>query len=129
MAHPNEDAVRKGYAAFAAGELESLRGLFAPDIKWHAAGRNPLAGTYEGIDQVFAFFGRLSQMTEGSFRIDLHDVLANDEHVVALAHVNGQRAGKTLDGNEAHVFNMKDGRVTEFWGLAEDRYAEDDFLS
>jgi uncharacterized protein len=68
-------------------------------------------------------------MTEGSFRVDLHDVLANDEHVVALTHVNGQRAGKTLDGNEAHVFNMKDGRVTEFWGLAEDRYAEDDFLS
>jgi ketosteroid isomerase-like protein len=129
MAHPNEDAVRKGYAAFAAGDLESLRGLFAPDIRWHAPGRNPLAGTYEGIDQVFELLGRIAQMTGGTFRADLHDVFANDEHVVALAHLNGQRAGKTLDGNEAHVFNMKDGRVTDFWALAEDRYAQDDFFS
>lgn len=49
--------------------------------------------------------------------------------MVALTHVTGEREGKTLDGNEAHVFNMNDGRVTEFWALAEDRYAQDDFLS
>jgi ketosteroid isomerase-like protein len=129
MAHPNEEAVRRGYAAFAAGDLESLRTLFAPDIKWHVPGRNPLSGTYQGIDQVFQFFGRLAQLTEGTFHIDLHDVLANDEHVVALIHAHAQRPGKTLDGNEAHVFNMKGGQVTEFWSLDEDQYAGDEFFS
>ncbi len=129
MAHPNEDLVRKGYAAFAAGDLESLRTLFAPDIKWHSPGRTELSGTYEGIDQVFQFFGRLAQETEGTFAMDFHDVLANDEHAVALMHIRARRAGKTYEGNEAHVFNMKDGQVTEFWSLNENQYAIDEFFS
>ena len=129
MAHPNEDAVRKGYAAFAAGDLEALRGLFAPDIKWHTAGRSPLAGTVEGIDQVLEFFGRLAQETEGTLRLDLHDVLANDEHVVALMHAHARRKGRTLGTDVAHVFNMTNGRVTEFWAVDTDPYTTDEFFS
>jgi len=39
MAHPNEDLVRRGYDAFARGDMDTLRELFDPGIVWHQACR------------------------------------------------------------------------------------------
>lgn len=130
MAHPNEDLIRKGYAAFAAGDLDTLRQLFAPDIIWHSPGRNPLSGTEHGTDAVFQLFGRLAELTGGTFRVsEIHDVLANDDHAVALLRIRAERGRKTLESNDAHVFNMSNGRVTEFWAVSGDQYATDELLN
>ncbi len=129
MAHPHEDIVRRGYAAFAAGDLDTLRQLFAPDIVWHNPGRNPLAGDYHGVDQVLGFFGRLAEVTEGTLRLDIHDVLANDDHVVALLRSHAERGGRTVDSDDTHVFHLRTGRVTEFWALFGNPYANDELLS
>src|SRR5207244_733997 len=60
MAHPNEDLVRRGYEAFGTGDMATLNELFADDIVWHAPGRNQLAGTYRGKDEVFATFAKVA---------------------------------------------------------------------
>jgi hypothetical protein len=36
MAHPNEELVRRGYEAFATGDMETLRELLDPEIVWHS---------------------------------------------------------------------------------------------
>ena len=46
LAHPNEDLVRRGYEAFATGDMATLNEFFADDVVWHAPGRNELAGTF-----------------------------------------------------------------------------------
>ncbi|SRR6266567_2696138 len=129
MAHPNADIVRRGYAAFAAGDMGTLRELFAPEIVWHNPGRNPLAGDYHGVDDVLGFFGRLAEETQGTLRLHLHDVLANDAHVVALVETHAERGGRAVDSNDTHVFHLTSGRVTEFWALSGDPYANDELLS
>ena len=60
MAHPNEDVVREGFAAFGRGDTDALQQYFAPDIRWHFPGRSPLAGDHNGIDEVIGFIGQLS---------------------------------------------------------------------
>jgi len=82
--HPNVELSRRGYDAFAKGDLATLSELIADDVTWHVRGVGPLSGDYHGRDEVFAFFGRLAEETAGTFRLDVHDVLANDEHTVAL---------------------------------------------
>jgi uncharacterized protein len=130
MAHPNEQRLRDGFEAFSRGDLDSLRNeYFAPDVAWHSAGRNPLGGDYEGIDQVFGMFGRLAELTGGSFRQEIHDVLANDEHGIVLATATAEREGKTFRSNGVLVFNLKDGKVTEAWLHPYDLYAGDEFFS
>jgi uncharacterized protein len=129
MAHPNEDLVRRGFAAFGTGDMATLGELFADDIVWHGGGRSPISGDYKGKDEVFGFFAQLAERAGGTFRIDVHDVLANDEHVVALTTGTGQREGKTLSDNGAQVFHVKDGKVTETWFLPGDQYADDEFWS
>jgi ketosteroid isomerase-like protein len=35
MAHPNEDLLRRGYEAFAAGDINTVLAIFSDDIAWH----------------------------------------------------------------------------------------------
>jgi uncharacterized protein len=116
MAHPNEDRFRAGYEAFQTGDMDALRNEYlAPDIVWHSPGNNPLSGTDKGVDEVLANFGKTMELTGGTFRVELHDVLANDEHGVALATVSGERNGKRIEDNYAHVVHFRDGKITESW--------------
>src|SRR5436190_13654758 len=96
MAHPNADLLNKGYDAFDKGDLDTLRGLFTDDVTFHVVGRSPLAGEYRGIDQVFGFFGKLVELSGGTFRIERHAVLADDEHASVLSTSTAERNGKTL---------------------------------
>jgi len=128
MAHPDEELVRRGYDAFSSGDMVTLREVFHPDLVWHSPGRNQLAGDHRGVEAVLGFFGRTMELTGGTFRVEVHDVVANDEHVVGLNSVAAQRDGKTLNGRNALVFHVRDGRATEVWQFWEDQYAADEFF-
>ena len=119
--HPNLERARAGYAAFASGDMATLSGFLSDDIVWHSGGDNILTGAYEGKEAVLGFFGRLMQESGGSFKNDIHDMLANDEHGVALVTSSATRGGVSLESNAVHIFHMRDGVMTEFWSFAEDQ--------
>lgn len=128
MAHPNEELARRGYEAFGKGDMDTLNELFADDIVWHVPGRNALAGDYRGKDEVIGLFGKTAEISGGTFKLEIHDLLANDEHVVALVRATGQREGSSLDDNAVQVLHVKDGKVTESWFHPGDLYANDGFF-
>ena len=127
MTHPNVNLLRAGYDAFGKGDMEAVRKLFSPNIIWHVAGRSPLAGTYKGIDEVFGFFAEIVRQSEGTFQIELHDVIANDQHAIAMTVDRAQREGKTLHASGVGVYHIAGGAVTEAWFTSQDPYAEDEF--
>jgi uncharacterized protein len=130
MAHPNEHLIRGGFAAFQKGDLDALQNqYFTDDIRWHIPGRGSLAGDYEGTPQVLQLFVRLFELSGGTFRIELHDVVANDEHAVALFTARGEREGKQLNDNTAQSYHIRDGKISEAWTHQTDLYAVDDFWS
>ena len=123
----NAELVRSGYEAFSKGDLETVQKIFAPDIKWHVGGRSQLAGTYNGWDEVQALFGKLVDLSGGTFNLEIHDLLASDDHVVVLVKESATRGDDHLDANSGHVWHIAKGKTTEFWGLSEDAYTEDAF--
>ncbi|MBW3589645.1 MAG: nuclear transport factor 2 family protein [Actinobacteria bacterium] len=127
MAHPNEELLRKGYKAFSESDLETIGTLFADDVVWHNPGKSSIAGDYKGKEQVFELFGKVTQETGGTFKTEVHDVIANDEHAVVLVTTSAEKGGKSYEGNGVGVYHVKDGKVTEAWQLAEDQYAIDEF--
>ena len=127
MAHPNEETFRKGYDAFMQGDMDTLSGLVTDDTVWHAPGNNKLSGDYRGKEEVFALFARLAQESNGSFKIELHDLLANDEHGVALFTARGEHQGRKLENNGVHVAHIRDGKLAESWLHSTDQQAIDEF--
>jgi ketosteroid isomerase-like protein len=78
---------------------------------------------------VLQFFARLFELTGGTLSLELHDVLANDEHAVELVTVRGERVGKQLTDNETVVYHFRDGKASEVWVQSTDLYALDEFFS
>jgi ketosteroid isomerase-like protein len=127
VTHPNEDLVRRGYDAFASGDMATLNEVFADDIVWHAPGRNDLSGTFRGKDEVFATLQKNMELTGGTLKLDVHAILADDEHAVTLLRATAQREGKALDDNTVQVWHVKNGKLAESWLHPSDAYASDEF--
>jgi len=126
--HPNVARLKDGYAAFAKGDFAVLNDLFAEDLLWHEGGRNQLSGEYRGRDAVYGLFGKLMEVTEGSFHLDLHAAFADDEHGVVLVTTTASRGGRSVTTNDVHVFHLRDGKVVEFWDSSTDQYAIDELI-
>src|SRR5919108_4931514 len=107
------EVIRKGFDAFARGDLEFLRNeVFTEDTVWHVGGRNLLSGDYRG-QEMFDWFGRLFQETGGTFRIQLHDVTTSDQHAVALTEATGERGGRRLEGAKGiQVHHFAGGKIS-----------------
>jgi len=130
MTQPNEDVVRAASAAFGRGDLGALQEqFFAADIVWHIAGTGPLAGDYEGAAQVMGLLGKISALSGGTVRPQLHDVLVSTDHTVALTTIRAERAGKQLQLNLVHVIHADNGKATEVWTHSSDPAAAAEFWS
>jgi hypothetical protein len=129
-AQANLAVLRKGYEAFQSGNLDQLRDeIFDPDIVWHSPGRGPLAGDFRGADAVIGLFVKQFEMTNGTFKVDVHDFLVSDEHAVALGAVSGERNGQSLTSNYVHVCHFRDGKVSEAWIVDYDPQTADEFFA
>ena len=48
----NKELIKKGYAAFSAGDVETVMDLFDDDIEWVQPGESVVSGTFRGKAEV-----------------------------------------------------------------------------
>jgi ketosteroid isomerase-like protein len=129
--HPNAEFVRTGYNAFIAGDIEWLNEHLDDTIVWHEPGDNQFSGDFTGRDEVLAHFAKLVGYATPEF--DIHDVVANDDHAIALVTVTSTKndeSGETFTDNYVHVFHVSSGdepRVLESWIMNGDQAGLDKF--
>jgi uncharacterized protein len=123
--HPNAVAVRRALEAFIARDQATMLEALDDDIVWHAPGTNRFSGRFDGKAQVADRFRRMEAAGVVT-TVDVHDVVANDEHAIALVHVRIEEAnGSRFEGPQVQVIHMRDGKATEFWGMNQDQAALD----
>lgn len=112
MEHPNAELYRRIIAAFQAGDTDMMTSAVAADVRWHEAGKPEVI---EGRDAVMQ---RMSAAGQLDNKVELHDVLANDEHVVAMLKVELTKPdGSQVAYPVVEVAHVKDGLVTERWAF------------
>lgn len=123
------ERARKGYTAFDAGDVTTVMDLLADDVTWHVGGASKYSGDYAGKQTVLEFFGGM--MTDGLVqKHDIHDILANDEHVVVLSTVTATYQGRSITAPVVDVFHENSqGQLQEFWRIASDQAAFDAFIA
>ena len=122
MTHPNEAQLRETYEAVGDGNLDVLLDALADDIVWEDSSLGPLAGRYHGKEAVGAFFGKMFEVYRGTLRLDVLDVVANDDHGVVLTRERGQTAGGPVSWTGTHIWTFRDGRCTEFVAMNDGVY-------
>jgi ketosteroid isomerase-like protein len=109
----NIAVVRRGYEAFAKGDIETLKTLFSANATWHMSETGVLRGNYRGAQAILEFFGQLAHEAQGSLRVEPLTMAASGDQVFVLERTTGKRKGKTLDTNDVLVFKLDKGVVTE----------------
>jgi ketosteroid isomerase-like protein len=72
-----------------------------------------MSGEYRGPRAVVEFLRRTGLETDGTYRSELHTVLADDDWAVAIYRAHGSRNGIDLDVDQALVIRCADGRWKE----------------
>jgi ketosteroid isomerase-like protein len=127
---PTSDIVRQFHSAQQRGDGAAIMDALADDVVWHVPGTNMLSRDYRGKAEVAGFFGRVRELSGGTIRTELIEVLDGESFGIALVRVFAEREGKTLDGQfQAFTYRIENGKIAEFWFMVEDRYAVDAFWS
>lgn len=126
--HPDVALVRRGYAAFATGDVQALSEVIAEDATQYQPGTGGMAGEHKGRPAILEFYGRLASETNGSFRADLQNVYTDGKgRVVAIHRSIGDRGGKHLDSGTALIFTVVDGTARDIHGCQQDIDEWDEF--
>lgn len=127
MTEQDERNIETARRMYSSDEAERLN--IDPDIVWHVPGHNPVSGNYHGIEEYTELMpSRMAPLTSWSFEV--HEVMVNGDYVVATVHLKGERKGKKVDMNGAHIMRMNEqGQVVEGWGFLSDQDALDEFFS
>jgi len=114
--HPNAALLRSAHEAWARGDVQAMAALLHEDVVWHEIG-NP--EPVRGRAAVAARAGGSGFEVSGS----LHDIVANDDHAVALVHAVARHGDRTLEYRTAEIYHVRDGRVVERWAFSDDTAA------
>jgi ketosteroid isomerase-like protein len=125
--HPDIKVWKQIYATFTTGDMDTLAKLIAPDVIWHVPGTNLISGTYTDRAGIFGCFNEIYELTEGSYKPELLDIVADDNYTVAILHGTARRGEKTLDQMYAFISRIRDGQIAELWEAWTDGPAWNDF--
>ena len=125
--HPNEKTLRAIDEAQTSGDLDAFFAGYTDDVIVHIPGKNSLAGTYKGKDQLQELFGKFMERAP-DYTFESHAYFADDEHGVSLQRSHFARGNERLDSNDTFVCHFREGKVSEFWFIPDEQNAVDAFL-
>ena len=123
----NSARIERAYEAFSRGDVKTVFETLAPDIVWHVPGRSPLSGDHRGHAAVRAFFERFMQLSDGTFRLQVDNILAGGNQVVVLCTASARRGTRSWSSAEVHVWTVENGKATAFREYQGDQSEEDEF--
>lgn len=122
--HPNAARYRAMSAATSEGDMSGLDEAIADDVAWWEIGATePVRGKQ-------ALMERMQSFGDYNMTAELHDVVANDDHLIALLAVTATKGDATLSYRTAEIYHVNEaGQVTERWAFSDDTQAIKDFFS
>lgn len=106
--------VQQVYTAFAEGDGNRLQELLA-DTHWVEAAGMPYGGTYHGFGEIAAnVFGPITADVQGFAAKPDEIVPAGEDRVLVLGTYRGSGAGGEVAAPFAHLWTVRDGRLTNF---------------
>jgi hypothetical protein len=122
--HPNAALIRSVLDAMNTGDMQAMANAMSDDIEWHEIGATDPVRGKAALAARFSERGPNFEITA-----ELHDVVANDDHAIAMVRATAKRDGKTFTYRTAEIFHMKDGKITERWAFSDDTGAINDFFA
>jgi ketosteroid isomerase-like protein len=113
VTHPNEATLRDLYSKFAKGDIGGFLDGCIDAVTFLVPGQAAVSGSFTK-----ATFGDLlapvMERSGGTFREEVLDVFANDEHGVLLLHHYFERDGKARSYGTLHIVEFENGKIASW---------------
>jgi ketosteroid isomerase-like protein len=112
----NVATVKQMYASFAAKDADGLRAILHPEVEWiQCAGMPGGAHRHGPQDVIDNVMGGLNAEWQ-DFDAPIEEYIDGGDSVVALGHYTGthRETGQSMKAVFAHVYDVKEGRITRF---------------
>ena len=125
--HPLVQKIMAYQRAMAAGAKDA-GSVFAADVRYIVPGQNVLSGEYSGPQAVMGYFGRLMELSAGTYAIDRMNWLVCQERVILETVNRATVRGTELVWDEAILFYFRDGLKSRIELFQADQAAVDAFF-
>ncbi len=116
--HPNAALVRQMTEAMSRGDMQAASDALADDVEWHEIGRSEARHGKAGLREAMT-----GDAVDYTITGTIHDVLANNDHVVGLFDATATRGGRTFRYRTAEIYHVRNGRIVERWAFSDDTAA------
>jgi len=129
MTHSNEETIRAAYAAFVQGDLNGYLKYCTDNITFSVPGKGKISGTHKRNEFISPWVSGVIELTNGTFRETVNDVVANDHRGVVLVTHEFERNSRKFKYDTAHIYRIKDGKLDSFEEYPADLYYFDEASS
>ncbi len=103
-------------------DFDAFSQALADEFVWHGAGTR-----LEGPDAITGMMRQMVAATANTLHVDVHDILANDEHAVVIQTTRAERQGRRLEDRVVYVLHVAGGRIREAFFVG-DPSVQDEFF-
>jgi len=116
--------IRESVDALNRGDVQAMSDMLADDVEWHEIGRTePIVGKA-------ALAARYGAAIPGwEITAEVHDIVANDEHAIALVTATAGMGGRSFTYRTAEIFHIREGKITARWAFSDDTAAINEFFA
>ncbi len=112
----NLQIIQDLYEHFKNRNLDEIRKILHPEIKWSQMRGFPNGGTYTGADEIFenVFKGFSDNWTD--WKAEVEEFLDAGDDIIAIGKYKGtfNKSGKYLEADFMHRYSIKDSVITNF---------------
>jgi ketosteroid isomerase-like protein len=114
------------YQAYANADIAAMAASMSDQLVMHVPGSHPLAGDHAGGDAVWAYLGKVAEISGGVGGFVVRGISGDDDgHAVAILEGTIRDFVRPI----VHVWRLLDAQAVEFWEVNFDQEAEDQFWS
>ena len=125
MKHPNAVLLSSVYAHFSEGNFQAVLDACSDSMTFQIAGKSKLAGKYTKDTFLTNFVVKMKELSGGSYKLEVHDILASDLHAAVLASSKLTTHGKTVELRTVHVWRFDHGKPIAWYEYPRDLYQFD----
>ncbi len=111
--HPNVLTYIAAIDAFNRNDVTAVAEHVRADFVYRIPGHSIVAGEFHGVDGFIEALARLRDESGGTIDITPTVVLADDDNLIARAHVTAERRGRLLSTENCYALRFVEGKVAE----------------
>jgi len=110
------EVAKTAYAAFNAGDIETILPLMNPTIEWTETAGYKYGGRFHSPQEIVrGVFAKVPEVYE-SFSVEIDRLIDAGDIIVTQGHyvATGKATGKSTRAAVAHVIQVADGKIVRF---------------